>query len=162
MSKLTTLRDYQSKSINDIFMAVIVSQLPDAESERYIQSLTPLDRDYQTVRQLENLIDNRLEQSLLNYNANNELKEAMKKAISFCVEEAAPAIIIKNGDTYINVEDNEEIDMTTQELKMVEPFSDYYSENEFRFLEQDGKIVLDVDSTEPWEKYIHKIQEKLF
>ena len=52
--------------------------------------------------------------------------------------------------------------MTTQELKMVEPFSDYYSENEFRFLEQDGKIILDVDSTEPWEKYIHKIQEKLF
>ena len=59
------------------------------------------------------------------------------------------------------VNDDEEIDMTTHELRMLEPFSDYYSESEYRFIEMEGRVVLDVDSMEPWENYTHKVKEEL-
>lgn len=45
MSKLT-LRDYQTKSINDLFMAVIVEDLSDEEAKKHVESLTPQDNDY--------------------------------------------------------------------------------------------------------------------
>lgn len=164
MSKLT-LQDYQSKSINDLFMAVIVEQISDAEAKQHMESLNPQDEDYGKVKEIEDFVDSTIAKSVQKFNVDparaNQFAELMKGTISFCFEKTAPIIVLKNGDTYINVNDDEEIDMTTHELRMLEPFSDYYSENEYRFIEIEGRVVLDVDSMEPWENYTHKVKEEL-
>lgn len=161
MSKLT-LQDYQAKSINDLFMAVIVENLSEEEAKRHMESLTPQDEDYKKVKEEEELIDSAIadaiEKSPQEPNVASRFADIMKLAISFCFEKTAPIIVLKDGENYINVNDDEEIDMKTHTLRNMEHFSDYYSEDEYRFIEMDGRVVLDVDSMEPWERYIEKVK----
>lgn len=163
MSKLT-LRDYQTKSINDLFMAVIVEDLSDEEAKRHMQSLTPQDDDYKKVKEEEAYIDSiiasAIEESTIDQSKASQFADIIKSAISFCFEKTAPIIVLKDGESYINVNDDEEIDMKTHTLRSMEPFSDYYSESEYRFVEVDGRVVLDVDSMEPWERYVEKVKEE--
>lgn len=163
MSKLT-LREYQTKSIDDLFMAVIVEDLSDEEAKKHMQSLTPQDDDYKKVKEVEEVIDscaNRIiEESDIDPNEVSQFADIMKSALSVCFEKIATIVVMKNGESYINVNDDEEIDMKTHTLRNMEPFSDYYSENEYRFIELDGRVVLDVDSMEPFERYEKKVIAK--
>ena len=164
MSKLT-LQDYQSKTINDLFMAVTVENVPDEEAKEYVETLTPQDENYAEVKEVEGLIDSSISEATRECNVDsaiaNQLLGIMKGVISLCFEKVTPIICLKDGDAYINVAKDEEIDMTTHKLIMVEPFSDYYSENEYRFVELEGIVVLDVDSLEPWERYVEKSEQSL-
>lgn len=148
MSKLT-LQDYLSTNINDLFMAVIVEQPSEAETQQYMESLTPQDEDYKKIKKA-----TRIRDALMTLSAG-----LLKGTLSLQFEKTAPVIVLKYGDAYFNVGDDQEIDMTTHELRQIEPFSDYYSENEYRFIEMNGRVVMDVDSTAPWEKYINKVQK---
>lgn len=148
MSKLT-LQDYMSTSINDLFMAVIVEQPSEAEKQQYLESLTPQDEDYKILKKA-----TRIRNALMTLSAG-----LLRGTLSLHFEKTAPVIVLKYGDAYFNVGDDQEIDMTTHELRQIEPFSDYYSENEYRFIEMNGRVVMDVDSTAPWEKYINKVKK---
>lgn len=148
MSKLT-LQDYLSTNINDLFMAVIVEQPSEAETQQYMESLTPQDEDYKKIKKA-----TRIRDALMTLSAG-----LLRGTLSLQFEKTAPVIVLKYGDAYFNVGDDQEIDMTTHELRQIEPFSDYYSENEYRFIEMNGRVVMDVDSTAPWEKYINKVQK---
>ena len=164
MSKLT-LRDYQQKSINDLFLAVIVEQISDQEAKDHMHSLTPEDEDYAKVKEVEQHIDSAISESMKKQNVNpdyaSQFSDMLKEAISICFEKTAVIVVLKNDDTYINVNDDEEIDMSTHELRFLEPFSDYYSEGEYRFEELNGRVVLDVDSIEPIDRYEQKIKQKM-
>lgn len=154
------LRDYQSKSISDLYMAIIVEDLSVEESRLHRDSLKSEDEDYAKIKEFDKFIDdltqNALNESQLDSASAEQMKDIMKEAVSCCFEKSAAIIVIKFGNIYVNINDDEEIDMSTHTLRNFEPFSDYYAENEYRFLEVDERVVLDVDSLEPFERYEKK------
>lgn len=153
MSKLT-LSDYQSKPISDFFMAVISQPLSQAEAKEYLASLSHDDSIYSILNTfLQNIF-----QKLGTSADNPALKNALNELISVGLERSAAIIVLKVGDTYINVNDDEEIDMNSYQLTNLEPFSDYYSVGEYRFIEVNGRVVLDVNSMAPFNKYEEKVK----
>ncbi|MDF2865214.1 MAG: hypothetical protein K0R72_23 [Clostridia bacterium] len=158
------LREYQSKSISDLYMAIIVEKLSDEEAKRHRNALKPQDEGYAEVKKLDELVDNltrnALNESNLDSTSAKQITDIMKDAISFAFEKSAAIIVMKFGDTYVNLNDDQEINVSTHTLRNLEPFSDYYAEDEYRFLELDGKVVLDVDSFEPFEEYEKKFFKK--
>ncbi|NLC87265.1 MAG: hypothetical protein GX682_00550 [Clostridiaceae bacterium] len=156
MSKLT-LRDYQSKHISDLFLALIVTQVSEEDTKEYLESLTPEDKDYQKVKAIKDWMNSNFAEGT----QEAEFVKLIKDSFSFSSERTAATILVKDGDSYINVTDNSNLDMETNELIILEPFSDYYSENEYRFIENEGKIILDVDSIEPFEIFSKKIENHL-
>ena len=61
---------------------------------------------------------------------------------------------------YYNLNASEDDPENAIRIDHLEPLSDYYSEEEYRFVEVNGKVCLDVNSPEPYERYEEKITAK--
>ena len=56
------------------------------------------------------------------------------------------------GEEYQNVGAIDS-DFEKCKIKHLEPFKDYYKEDEYRFIMYEGKPVIDVESLEPMERF---------
>ena len=70
---------------------------------------------------------------------------------------AQPMFLLYMDGCYYSLNDGE-LDLENAiKIDRLEPLSDYYSEEEYRFVEVNGKVCLDVDSPEPFERYTKKV-----
>ncbi len=137
MNKLT-LRDYQEKSIDDLYMALIV----ETNILNNIISLSSF-RVYKMIKQ------GNLPASFA--------KELTKRDLFYVHEEYVATIILVVGINYINVCTGAQIDMSKCKLSYVEPFSSYYSEGDYSFVEENGIITIQLNSSKPFDEYQSKV-----
>ena len=96
MSKLT-LRDYQSKHISDLFLALIVTQVSEEDTKEYLESLTPEDKDYQKVKAIKDWMNSNFAEGT----QEAEFVKLIKDSFSFSSERTAATILVKDGDSII-------------------------------------------------------------
>jgi hypothetical protein len=126
--------------------------------------LIPGSEEYTKVKQLTDLISSKVAEANLKLGTECSINvsDVTKRAIDLLCEKFVAIVLLKDGDTYININIVEKIDMSTYQLKNLEPFSSYYKENEYRFEEADGRVILDVDSLEPFENFEKKYIQQNF
>lgn len=64
------------------------------------------------------------------------------------------SILIKNGNSFFNLNDNTFVDLSTHRLENLEPFAKYYSASDYKFTtDQDNRILINLNYSEPYTEY---------
>lgn len=66
-------------------------------------------------------------------------------------------ILLKKDGQYYSLDLGEETPEDAIRIDHIEPLSNYYSEDEYKFVEENGKVCLDFESLEPIERYTKKV-----
>ena len=147
--------DQQSISSPELFMAVLVERLSISEARNYQKSLTPHNKNWDM---LEKYMDVKVAKFLAKKNPSYEETQQIKKLIDeYCCinsEKTTAIIVLENKEEcYINLVDSKVINNETQQLKFIEPFFDYYSENEYSLIKKNDEYFLKLKTIEPFEQY---------
>ena len=115
--KKYNLEFFNSKPISDIFIATVVQKLSEEDTIKFAG---------------EKLLEGNLEESAKTFQFNG--KNISIRVLRLVEENFYYCVIVKDEDKYIRVNDGVEvINLQKFDIKNIEPFSDYYSENEYRW-----------------------------
>lgn len=147
---LRTLEDYKNTSIEDLYMAVVFEYVQNA-------SITDEESAKELARSIaEDIIKNGLTQKKADA-IESELRESTNIHVNKRV-----AVLLKVGNKYLDVTDEcKPLDKVKGPyIEELEPFEKYYAKDEYTFVEEDGKIYIDVQSMAPIEEYEREMLSK--
>lgn len=75
----------------------------------------------------------------------------------FPVKLAQPMFLLRLDGHYYSLNDGDLDPEKAIRIENLEPFSEHYSSSEYRFVEINGKVCLDVDSPEPFYAYSQRV-----
>ncbi len=154
------LENYQSISIRNIFLATLVETFdvtPD-EAEKYAN-------ENNNIQDVANKVKKRISEIKDFFNSTPYPMPAMSKLadqlITMQLEKRVCTAVVKIDNYYIDVgyEGLAGKKIPEELIENLEPISNYYKKEQLCLIKQNGKIVLDVDTLEPFEEYKRKYAE---
>ena len=146
MSKFT-FRDYESASIHDFFMAVIASKLTEEEK---LQA--------KHMQKLMRRIPAPVHEVCVKPHIDDEID--MSSVLACMGKRQDVTIVVQIKGKFINLSNFTQIDMNKKMLVCREPLEEYYLSGEYRFIiNEEGEPEFDVDSDEPYNRYVKKVLE---
>jgi hypothetical protein len=150
---ILTAKDVENVTVDDLFFAMFTRKpmnISVDESQEYLKQ-NP-DEAVELKEHAGTLAKETLNN--LDSDAEKELATFIAPIMNLFAEPFQAAVVLKLGDKYIKVNgDIEQIDLNKWSISDIESFANFYKENEFRFLEAENGVSLDVDFTEPFEEY---------
>ena len=159
--KMLTLEELRKRSINDFYMALIL------EKDLSVFDFA-LDSEDDSA-EIDEMVDNASseeKESLINHFgwielAKKKLSEATNSITESLVRIEFSVVIVKVGDKYQNLSD-EDIDFFDEsDIAFMEPFSKHYKEGEYRLVMHNGRPIIDVDSSELMLKCVKDYFEEI-
>lgn len=153
--KALTLEDCKKVKITDLWLGIAIFKATDKDAEAInAQKSSPEEMEkkndmlldvYQTAKEMG--LDIETAKKLTNI-----FSSVVETLPAMC---AVPMFLLKGDDgRYYSLNDGELNPEDAVRLDYLEPFSDYYSE--YRFVIVNGKVCIDVNSGEPFERYSQK------
>lgn len=146
--KMLTVEELRKRSINDFYMALILSK------DLSVFDFAPDSEDYSAeIDEMFNNASPEEKESLINHFGSIELakkrfSEATKSITESFVRIEFSVVIVKVGDKYQNLSYEGRDFFDESDIAFIEPFSNHYKEGEYRLVRHNGRPMIDVDYSE--------------
>lgn len=158
-----TIEDVRKVPINELFMAAIIENLQEEEAKEILATMTDEERNRSNIPEAENELKQLApEISELFGGTEDDTKdlfEGLKGILPCFMERILCTAVLKHEDKYISFSPYGPVILEEKDLKYMKPLSEYYREGEYRFIEENGRIVIDLDSLEPYKRYENEVKQ---
>ena len=159
--KMLTLEELRKRSMNDFYIALILEK-----DLSIFDSALGSEDDSAVMDEMVDNVSSEEKESLRNHFgsielAKKKLSEAANRITDSLVRIEFSVVIVKVGDKYQNLSD-EDIDVFDEsDIAFMEPFSKHYKEGEYRLVMHNGRPMIDVDSSELMLKCLKDYYEEI-
>lgn len=155
--KALTLEDCKRVKITDLWLGLPIFKATDEDAE----AINEQKNDPKEIQKKDDALLSAYE-TATEMGLEPELAKQLTNILSEVVETlpamyTVPMFLLKVDDErYYSLNDGDLDPEDAVRIDYLEPFSDYYSEGQYRFVIINGKVCIDVDSGEPFERYSKK------
>jgi len=162
MCKLT-IEDYRKAPISDIFLVTIIEDVSESDGKEVLEKMSDEEKEIAGICKAENMLEEIASKVYSELGESkkegNKLLEFFKSIIPCCLEISLTIAVLKHEGKYFNLSPLGELIIEEKELKFMRPFSDYVKEGEYKFIEKDGRVVLDIEPFDSIKRYEDEVKQ---
>ena len=143
-----------------MFLVTVIEDIPYGQLRKIIN---PKDSNIKNEKELieSNIEINAALQRLSDRLGKNTNKDNMHRFVCLLFESYLCTCVINYGGKYVNLSPCGDYIIKPDQIIMERRFSDYYKEGQYDFINQNGRIVIDVESVQPINKYENDVRQML-
>jgi len=141
-----TLEEYRKAKHEDFFLAVISKKIGWEQAHEVVVYLPQYPEGITVLELMETSVEIALAENKVPITEENKkiIEKEVKETFSTFLEEWYPVILLKYGESYIDLSEMKELGKE-YEIKCLVPMKEYYKEDEYSFEEDEGGIYINIE-----------------